>query len=454
MRGRRYLVWSLVGFALIGVVLLVWIVVETQNRRTEALVKRHEAQALAQIDALKAADASRPPLFEPAIDSNAWDYYRLALDAIDGMPASDRNLLPSLRDGKSPAPDARQIDEVLGRYDEVAANLREALSCRRVEPGYAYEQGFLLTFPYLIASTRTANFLSDAMVHRHAQGRDREAVDLAVIGLGMSRDVARKGFLIHHMVRIVNQNMVLSKLREVLERQALSSSDLAWLGGALDRIDDGSLPLSDVFAVEFAMFRVTLLGLLRGGGSYGGVAALLGGASNERGLSRLKERVKRFFSSRMTIVDALEIGAQHQKEMEAIGRLAAHERAEAAKKVETKIKAAGNEIVDSILPQFSRISNNTAEADLNFQLARMAVAVARHHAEKGSYPAAIEDLAPRYLSRIPLDPLTGRPFRYRAAADEATVYSLGGDGDDDGGKPVSGDGPGKDGDVVWKVGRR
>jgi hypothetical protein len=65
---------------------------------------------------------------------------------------------------------------------------------------------------------------------------------------------------------------------------------------------------------------------------------------------------------------------------------------------------------------------------------RIAVAVERYrrsHAD--GLPATLEALVPQYLESIPEDPLTGQPLRYRATADAYTVYSVGPDGDDDGG---------------------
>ena len=40
---------------------------------------------------------------------------------------------------------------------------------------------------------------------------------------------------------------------------------------------------------------------------------------------------------------------------------------------------------------------------------------------------------PSYLKEVPLDPLNGQPLRSRVTEDAYTVYSVGPDGDDDGG---------------------
>jgi hypothetical protein len=57
--------------------------------------------------------------------------------------------------------------------------------------------------------------------------------------------------------------------------------------------------------------------------------------------------------------------------------------------------------------------------------------------EHGRVPATLKELVPPYLQRVPLDPFTGRPLIYRPQATNWLLYSVGVDGVDDGGKPVS-----------------
>jgi hypothetical protein len=62
------------------------------------------------------------------------------------------------------------------------------------------------------------------------------------------------------------------------------------------------------------------------------------------------------------------------------------------------------------------------------------LALLAHHAERGKYPSKLESLAPKYLTHIPLDPIVEKPFIYRLADQgEFVLYSVGGDGVDNGG---------------------
>jgi hypothetical protein len=62
------------------------------------------------------------------------------------------------------------------------------------------------------------------------------------------------------------------------------------------------------------------------------------------------------------------------------------------------------------------------------------LAIRRFRAEQGELPADLEDMVPKYLPVVPLDRFTQRPLVYRAAGDEFTLYSVGDDGADNGGK--------------------
>ncbi len=49
----------------------------------------------------------------------------------------------------------------------------------------------------------------------------------------------------------------------------------------------------------------------------------------------------------------------------------------------------------------------------------------------GTLPARLDDLAPRYLDSVPIDPYDGEPLRY--SAEKGIVYSVGEDFKDSGG---------------------
>ena len=70
-----------------------------------------------------------------------------------------------------------------------------------------------------------------------------------------------------------------------------------------------------------------------------------------------------------------------------------------------------------------------------FELTRIAAALAAWRAgdAAGGYPERLDQLVPRYVDRLPLDPFTDQPFRYERRADGYLLVSVGQDGRDDGG---------------------
>jgi hypothetical protein len=79
-----------------------------------------------------------------------------------------------------------------------------------------------------------------------------------------------------------------------------------------------------------------------------------------------------------------------------------------------------------LLPGLAKVH---AKADRSLTTSRLAITVAgleRHRLATGSYPKALDDLVPRFLVAVPLDPMDGQPLRYRLNADGSfTVYGIG-----------------------------
>jgi hypothetical protein len=62
------------------------------------------------------------------------------------------------------------------------------------------------------------------------------------------------------------------------------------------------------------------------------------------------------------------------------------------------------------------------------------LAVEQYKRDRGQYPESLEDLAPDYVPKSPIDPFSGQPFIYRRDGDDYRLYATGFDGRDDGGR--------------------
>jgi len=66
------------------------------------------------------------------------------------------------------------------------------------------------------------------------------------------------------------------------------------------------------------------------------------------------------------------------------------------------------------------------------------IALEVYHRDYGEWPDTLDELLPGYLTKVPVDPMTGEPALYRVVDGWPMVYSVGGDRDDDQGRlPVN-----------------
>jgi hypothetical protein len=65
--------------------------------------------------------------------------------------------------------------------------------------------------------------------------------------------------------------------------------------------------------------------------------------------------------------------------------------------------------------------------------AAAALAAERFRLATGLWPESLDELVPKYLNEVPVDPFTGKPLRFKRLADGLVIYSVGTDGVDDGG---------------------
>jgi hypothetical protein len=99
------------------------------------------------------------------------------------------------------------------------------------------------------------------------------------------------------------------------------------------------------------------------------------------------------------------------------------------------------------IPEFSEVFDTrglsgSIRRTLRMEAARRvtvnAIALKRFSLKHGQWPATLGELAPEFLSSVPIDPFDGKPLRYRPNGDGTyLLYCVGDDGVDDGGDPTS-----------------
>src|SRR5206468_7335626 len=87
-----------------------------------------------------------------------------------------------------------------------------------------------------------------------------------------------------------------------------------------------------------------------------------------------------------------------------------------------------------LLPALMEAHKHLAVAKMESRLARIALALAAFHAEHADYPQSLGQLVPEYLPAIPDDFFVEKPLVYARTAGGYTLYSVGPNMTDDGGK--------------------
>lgn len=87
-----------------------------------------------------------------------------------------------------------------------------------------------------------------------------------------------------------------------------------------------------------------------------------------------------------------------------------------------------------LLPAYGNVSIRDAKMLAQARTTETALAVERFRLAHRTLPKKLDDLVPQFLSAVPEDPFDGLPLRYRNLERGYVVYSVGADGQDNGGR--------------------
>lgn len=134
-----------------------------------------------------------------------------------------------------------------------------------------------------------------------------------------------------------------------------------------------------------------------------------------------------------------------------------HQQRSALQSLDREFGALTRGAYDSLLtraltPAFMKVHDASLRAKARLRCAAVGLAVERFRLAHGRWPANLAEIPRTLLPAIPIDPFNGWDLRYVKRADGVTVYSVGPDGQDDGGTAHSGketNDPGQD--VVFRL---
>ncbi len=147
--------------------------------------------------------------------------------------------------------------------------------------------------------------------------------------------------------------------------------------------------------------------------------------------------------------------ATYRENMRRLGELASrpyYEAQEEFEAVEKQFESRPQGIVTQLVfPALGRCAQIFARGDAQRGVARVGLAMCRYRAAKETFPEKLQELVPEFISAVPRDPFDGQPLRLKSTEQDLVIYSIGPNGEDDGGIPF-----GKEeqtGDITFRLTR-
>lgn len=428
---RRVWIWACaVPLALAAVAgLIVW----DTHRRADAALVRNAEEARERLAAFQARGAERPPFDPPGVDGNAWEVYRKVIGPLSSLPADEQETVDA--DSLGLPIDDEALGVVFLKVEPLILGLREGLNRKSVDPDVL---GPGKVFADISPALNSAKVLGAGVAHLHRMRQDARALEWSAYGLAFAQDVGRRSCVLGLLVRDVLEGIFVGNLTLVLNQHGLSGAQLEAFARRLDVLDAARPTLEEAWESEEIYMRGTL------SGDAWAADAASPDLAGWRDLGSLKVARAR----------ALEELARLFEEGRGVMRRPTHERAAEAERLRTHWERSENKIVSTAGPGLFKVFNKDVVALQSRTMLRLALAVAWYEAEKGTFPATLAELAPRYVARVPPDPATGRPFGYARVAGE--LWAAGPDGVDNNGAPdlTRPDDPRPGFDILLSVGRR
>ncbi len=97
-------------------------------------------------------------------------------------------------------------------------------------------------------------------------------------------------------------------------------------------------------------------------------------------------------------------------------------------------KSLFNRLAAVSVPNIWKALEKVTRVQVKYEQAAIVCALERFRLKHGQYPESLSALSPEWIPQLPLDPITGEPFKYQRQADgQFLLYSVGWDEKDDGG---------------------
>ncbi len=319
----------------------------------------------------------------------------------------------------------------------------------------SYTPDFISTLlPYAQTARETARMMSLDALLRSQEGKADEALTSCRAILNAGRSLGDEPLLISQLVRMACRAVAVSQIQRTLAQGEPADAALRQVQQLLEKEEPEPLLLFGIRGERAGIDR--LMTAIQSGQISGGQMTQMMGMSNGFGdnlapMEFLAARLPGFIPSQRAALlrhlnQAVEIAKlPPEQQLHEIGNLDANTKQQAV-------------LVRLLAPALSKVAAAGVRSRVELRCAIAALAAERYRRDKGRWPDKLEALREAdYLTQFPVDLYDGKPLRFRRLDDGLLIYSVGPDGEDNGGlidreKPYS---PGTDmGFRLWDMPRR
>jgi hypothetical protein len=348
---------------------------------------------------------------------------------------------------ETPGTPAADVAQALTKLDPILAEFEAASSRPHSRYPHRYEEGFsaLLTpLATLKSAIRAATLRSTA---RLALGQTDAAAADVLLAFRLGDSLREDPYLISQLVRYSCDALALHALWEGLIDHRWSDAQLARFQDVLTRRDYApgmvraiecerniaGYELERILADRFA--RLQQLEALGGNTSPSELEEILSAISFLMPDGWFRQNQAQLMLGYQTLIETARAGLKPENRPQALMEsrrlesVADHFLLEASAHTTPR-----NFLVRRLLPSLSKSPSRAQRTITLARLGAVACTLERHHLAHGRYPKTLQELAPTALKSLPLDWMSGQPFRYRPTGDgRFELWSVGPDGKDDGG---------------------
>lgn len=390
-------------------------------------------------------------------EENAWPHYERAIelyvepgDKLIEIPAFQDWKRPSYRSFETLSEQERQEIEKWVRQNEAAWQQFVAGSSRPYcYRGYTKGEDEPLLAVVLPHLATLRKLLTVGIFHSRmqvAQGQTTQALDdcLAVVRAGSHWQ--GWGTIVEQLVGLIISRAGYEEILYIATKEDVSAADLKRLQQQLSQIYPGGYPLMDIEGE-----RLTFLDMVQHTFTDGGPG---GGHLIPRRLSSIDEIIGAGIDDMDGLVVGTAIGMIHarrddtkakynqilDRHIEA-AKMTPYERRAGKALHDEEILLASSKyryaLVHIFMPALGRASALAFRGRSLHEATVTILALKRWKLEKGQYPMNLSELVDAgYIEQVPMDPYSDKPLVYHRIGDDFTLYSLGENFADDGGKVI------------------